>query len=158
MTDVIHGRHCYYNEYDAIIAIIKSLIRKWATWFSPELILRTDGGEYPPPEVFRRYRKNRGATRGMTISSSLFTHYMQVVTFYLEKSGHQISSNGPTSHHLFSTLRPRQSQSRWPSALKVAGCIEPIGTYNLYISDFLYRWLKVRSISWPSHYRSIRGK
>ena len=55
----------------------------------------------------------------------------------LERWGHQVSLNDLTSHQLFATLRPRQSQSRWPSALKVAGCNEPIGTYNLvlHISD-----------------------
>ena len=37
----------------------------------------------------------------------------------------------------FATLRPRQSQSRWPSALKLAGCNKPIGIYNLFISDLL---------------------
>ena len=42
----------------------------------------------------------------------LFTHYVQVVTSYLERPGHQVSLNDPTSHHLFATLRPRQSQSR----------------------------------------------
>ena len=36
----------------------------------------------------------------------------------------------------FANLRPCQSQSRWPSALKVAGCNKPIATCNLYISDF----------------------
>ena len=41
-----------------------------------------------------------------------------------------------TQHHLFATLRPHQNQSRWLSALKVAGCNELIGTYNLYISAF----------------------
>ena len=48
----------------------------------------------------------------------------------------QVSLNDPTSHHLFATLRPRQSQSRWPSALKLIRCNEPIWSLNLNISDF----------------------
>ena len=39
--------------------------------------------------------------------------------------------------------------------VKVAWCTKPRGTYNFYISDFVYRWPKVRSISWPSHYKSM---
>ena len=40
--------------------------------------------------------------------------------------------------------------------LKVAGFNEPIETYKLYISDFLCRWpIKVMSISWLSHYKSM---
>ena len=38
-------------------------------------------------------------------------------------------------HITFSPLRPRQSQSRQPSALKVTGCNEPIGAYDLLILD-----------------------
>ena len=64
---------------------------------------------------------------------------MKVATLYLESSGHQVSLNDPTSHHLFAILKPHRSQSRLPSALKVAGCNEPIVTYNLFVSDFVYR-------------------
>ena len=71
-------------------------------------------------------------------SFTLFTYYVQVVTSWLKRSGYQVSLNDPTSHHHFATLRPRQNQSRWPSALKLAGCNEPIDAYNLYISDFFY--------------------
>ena len=54
----------------------------------------------------------------------------------LERSGYQVSLKDPTSHHLFAFSRPRQSQSRWPSALKAAVCNKPIINYNLHISDF----------------------
>ena len=75
------------------------------------------GGGYPPlpPEFFFKQRKDRGAQRREIwhdYSIIFFTHNVQVVTSYLERSGHQVSLNDPTSHHLFATLRPRQSQSR----------------------------------------------
>ena len=58
---------------------------------------------------------------------------------YPGRTGHQVSLNHPTSHHLFATLSPRQSESyRWWRALKVAGWNKPTGTYNFYISDFLF--------------------
>ena len=47
---------------------------------------------------------------------------------------HQVSLNDPTSHSLLATLSPRQGQSRWPNALKVAGCNKLIGNCNFYIS------------------------
>ena len=102
--------------------------------------------------------ENRGAQRREIYHDFfiiLFTHYVQVVIFQLERSGHQVSLNDPTSHQHFTTLRSRQSQSRWPCALRLAGCNEPIYSYNFYISDFLYRWPNFRSISWPSHYKSM---
>ena len=39
--------------------------------------------------------------------------------------------------------------------LKLSGCCIPPSTYNFYISDFVYRRPKVRSISspWPSGYK-----
>ena len=44
----------------------------------------TGGGGYPPPpEVFRRYRENRGAQRREIwhdYSFIIFTHYVQVLT------------------------------------------------------------------------------
>ena len=43
------------------------------------------------------------------------------------------------------------------SRARLAGCNELINTYNLYISDCLYRWPKVMSKSWPPHYKS-RGR
>ena len=71
---------------------------------------------------------------------------MQAVTSYLERSGHQVSFQWPNlwpPTTFFATLRPCQSH-------------EPIGTYNLYLSDFVYWWPKVRSISWPPSYKSMR--
>ena len=40
-----------------------------------------------------------------------------------------------------------------PKSLNLALYSKGIGVYNLYISDFLYRWPSVMSISWPHHYR-----
>ena len=31
-----------------------------------------------------------------------------------------------------------------------------MGTYSSFVSDLLYRWPKVRSISWPLHYKLMR--
>ena len=31
----------------------------------------------------------------------------------------------------------------------------PVPSYNFYISDFLYRWHKVRSMPWPPRYKSM---
>ena len=66
------------------------------------------GGGYPPPP--RNSEKPRQNWHDH--SFILFTHYSSL-TSYLERSGHQVSLNDPTSHHHFATLRPRQSQSRW---------------------------------------------
>ena len=54
--------------------------------------------------------------------------------------------------------RVRARVFRWPSALKVVRYNEPIETYNLYISDFLYRRPKIRSIYWPPHYKPMGEK
>ena len=72
------------------------------------------GGGYSPP---RRFFVDDGKTTARSaakfcITINLITHYVQVVTSYLERSGHQVSLNDLTSHHHFATLRPRQSQSR----------------------------------------------
>ena len=124
------------------------------------LTLAWTGGGYPLPAP-RGFFVGNGKTAlrsaakfGLTIVY-FFTQYVQVLASYLEKSGYQVNLNDPTSHNLFATLRPRQSQSRWLSALKLAGCNEPMGTYNLYVSDFVFRWPKVRGVSWPPHYKSV---
>ena len=83
----------------------------------------TTGVDVPPTEAFRRQLKNFGAQYREIYHVYffiLFTH-VQFVTSYLGRSDHQVSFNDPTSHHLFATLRPRQSQSRRPSTLRVAG-------------------------------------
>ena len=38
---------------------------------------------------------------------------------------------------------------------KLRGLHAVMGAYNLYISDFLYPWPKVRSVAWPFHYKSM---
>ena len=87
----------------------------------------------------------------------LFTHYMWVVTSTFES---QVTwsfwmTRVPTSHN-FSYNFETVSEPEWrvrPSTLKVAGVNNPIVTYIFYISDFLYRWPKFMSISWPPHYK-----
>ena len=41
----------------------------------------------------------------------LLTHYGQVVTSYLGRSGHQVSLNDLSSHHLFAALRRQRTVS-----------------------------------------------
>ena len=55
----------------------------------------------------------------------------------------------------FPTLRPRSGHTRYPIGSKRSAFHKIIDTYNLYISDFLYLWPEVRSISWPHHYKSM---
>ena len=45
-----------------------------------------------------------------------------------------------------------------PNSLKLAVYSKDVGVYNLFISDFGYRWPKVMSISWPPHYKSMVKK
>ena len=49
------------------------------------------------------------------------------------------------------TLQSRYGHSGWEKYLKLSRFGILPSTYNLLISDFLYRWPKVRSISWPPH-------
>ena len=55
----------------------------------------------------------------------------------------------------FQSLRACQRHTKDPNSLKLAVCNTDICIYALFISDFWYRWPKVRSISWPPHYKSM---
>ena len=133
---------------------------RYIRYTEPNINPRTDGGGariFAPRKFFVDNGKpRRAAPRNL---ASLFLHSFYTLcancNFLTWKVG--VSLNDPSSHHHFATLRPRQSQSTWPSALKVAGCNEPIETHYLHISDFLYQWHKVRSISWPPHYKWMGG-
>ena len=111
---------------------------------------RTDGGGgYPPPGGFSwiTEKPRRAAPRNL---AWLFLHSFYTLCARCNFLTWKVRSPGqfewPDLKSPFCNFeRPHQSQSRWPSALKLAGCNERIEAYNLYIWDFLlYRWSKVR--------------
>ena len=58
--------------------------------------------------------------------------------------------------HLRKNSQSRHGHSGWEKYLKPSGFGILPSTYNLYISYFIsYRWPKVRSISWPPHYKPM---
>ena len=42
--------------------------------------------------------------------------------------------------HFFKVWEPVKDTSKDPNSLKLAGCNTDIGIYDLFISDFWYRW------------------
>ena len=50
--------------------------------------------------------------------------------------------------------QPRHGYSSHRISMKLAGLLCPISTYKTYVSELLSWWPRVRSISWPRHYKS----
>ena len=66
----------------------------------------------------------------------------------------QVIKSGQMTHP--KTKFPIASRQWWRrERLKLSGFSIPPSAYNLYISYFLYRSPRVRSISWPSHCKSM---
>ena len=61
------------------------------------IIPRTEGGGADMRPAHRRFFVHCEIWHDY--SFILFKHYVEVVTSYLERSGHQVSLNNPTSHH-----------------------------------------------------------
>ena len=90
--------------------------------------------------------------------SCLFSaHFVKISDPGHSWSGHQVTSSDLT-WHLRKTLNIRHSYTERPITLKLAAI--DIGTriYETYISEFWYRWNKVRSILRPLHYKSMGEK
>ena len=70
------------------------------------------------------------------------------------RSGLQVTLSDVTSKRNLATLTPCHSHSYEPSVFKLWEVDKVNSSSNLYISDFLYSWPEVRSISWPAHVKS----
>ena len=55
--------------------------------------------------------------------------------------------------HLRKSFNARQSYTEWPITLKLSAIDTRISIYQMYISEFLYPWPKVRSTLRPLHYK-----
>ena len=60
--------------------------------------------------------------------------------------------------HLTKSLNVRQRYTDWTNALKLSAIAINNSVYKMNISEFRYRWPKVRSILWPLHYKSMGEK
>ena len=57
--------------------------------------------------------------------------------------------------HLIKSFNVCHSYTEWPIALKLSAIAKSNSMYKMYISEFWYRWPKVRSILRPPHYKSM---
>ena len=120
------------------------------------------GGVWTPPSGFFKIaqepRRNRGAAR-LRFLAHLSPHLFRTLPENFDPRSPQVRSRDQVKWpDLRKSLRSCHGDSGWAKALLLSGIGIPISTYNLYISDFLYRWPKVRSFSWPAHYKSMGEK
>ena len=107
-----------------------------------------------PLRFFRIVRKRRRAAPPNLVY--LFVQPFYTLCYFFAFGSGQVRSPGQVKWpHLRKTFKLRHGHSSGDKDLKLSGFGILPSTYNLYISDFQYRWPKVRSISWPPHYESM---
>ena len=114
---------------------------------------RTTVGRLSAPSFFVDSEKNKQILHNY--SWNPLTHCLKFLTSWPQRLRLQVTLSDLTSSCVFQTLRACQKHIKDPNSLKLAVCNTDIGIYDLYISDFLYRWPQVISISWHSHFKSM---
>ena len=115
---------------------------------------RTAGGliSAPPSGFSGVAQKRRRAAPPNFVQ--LFGHQLHILWKSFDLRSSQVRSQVHVKWpHLQKCLRSCQSHSLFSNVLKLAGFHKNISFYNSYISDFSYRWPKIRSIFWPPHYK-----
>ena len=111
-----------------------------------------------PPSGFSQIaeKRRRGAPPFL---AQLFIHLFRTLC---EKFGPRSLKVRSPSHvkwpHLRKSLNVRHSYTEWPISLKLSAINIRTSIYETYISEFWYRWPKVRSILPPLHYKSMGEK
>ena len=125
--------------------------RKWQKWkwhtgsLYMLLNLRTAGGRIstPPPQIFRRYEKmaaRSAAKFAVAVQPTIWHISKKTMTRWHQRSRLQVTLSDLTSSCVFRSLTSCQRHTSDPNSLKLAVYSKNIGVYNLYISDFWYRW------------------
>ena len=113
------------------------------------------GGEMPSPPVFSRIAEKRRRAAPPFFSVPAHNWIRHLVLNCNTRSPKVRSPGQVKVKNGFLILRLRSGHTRYPIGFKPSAFYKIIDTYNLYISDFLYLWQEVRSISWPHHYKSM---
>ena len=124
---------------------------------------RTGGGgvDFNPPWGFSQIARKRRRVAPPNLPelfSQQFDTFPKKMTRWPQRSRDQVGLNDLTSSCVFRSLTSCQGHTSDPNSLKLAWYSKGTGVYNLSISDFLYRWPEVMSISWPPHYKSTVKK
>ena len=129
------------------------------TWFFHHWLMGHSSTDRPGVNIIMSAISIKIATIGQ--SWALITNIKSVFEYILPFQNYS-SKVTPPDHIkwlylklLFQSLRACQRHIKDLNSLKLAGCNTDIGIYELYISDFVYRWPQVMSFSWPSHYKSM---
>ena len=148
--------HIWHMTYSKTWALVVVIISR-CCFFNP----RTAWGGYPPPPPIRFFVDSEKRRRYKILHSCTYNTLIQCCKFWPP----DLKGDASRSHYVtwpevafFQSLRVCQRHIKDPSSLKFAVCNTDIGIYDLYISDFLYRWPQVMSISWPPHYMSMVRK
>ena len=106
----------------------------------------------PPCPLAPVWRKRSG--RKMLWSGKINTLLLRC-NFNLRPDGG--GSREPPSgfFQIIKSLNARQSYTDWTIALKLSAIDIHTSIYEMFISEFWYRWPKVRSILRPLHYKSM---
>ena len=116
----------------------------------------------PPPYGFSQIAKKtvaRSAAKfAIAVQPTIWHISKKTMTRWPQRSRDQVAWSDLTSSCVFRSLTSCQRHTSDPNSLKLAMYSKGIGVYNLYISDFSYRWPKVMSISWPPHCKSMVKK
>ena len=102
--------------------------------------LRPAGGVWTPPCFFRLKQENGGAQRRRVFTYLIpifLATFVKVSILSHARSGHQVRSY---DHTLQKNLQSRPSYSVGGKVMKLSEYDKVIGTYKMFISNFLYRW------------------
>ena len=152
-----------------IINTIKAWMR-WRTsnWHLPLILLvrltrARPGGGNPPPSL--RFFADCEKRRRVAPPNLPQLFSKQLTTFPKKNDDPMTRKVTPPGHIKWPDLKLHFSKFETfrrhiedPNSLKLAVCNTDIGIYDLYISDFLYRWPQVMPFSWPPHYKSMVKK
>ena len=107
-----------------------------------------------PPSGFSPIaeKRRRGAPPFL---AQLFIHLFRTLNENFRPRSLKVRSPGHVKWpHLRKTLNVRHSYTEWLITLKLSAIDIRTSIYETYISEFRYRWPKVRSILRPLHYKS----
>ena len=109
----------------------------------------------PPPCGFSRIARKRRRAAPPNFAY-LFPHQFCILCAKISPRWPKVRSPGQVKWpYLQKSLSLRQSYSSWAIDMKISGVSKGDSIYKTYISEFLYLWPEVRSISRPPHYKSM---
>ena len=116
------------------------------------------GGVWTPPSGFSRIAKKSGAQR-RRVFTHLTPHLFRNFCENLDPMPCEVRSPGQVKWPNYKiTFQSRHGYNLSGKVMKLSEYDEVTSAYKTYISDFLYRWPKVRSFLRPPHYKSMGKK